>query len=92
MSKKSRQHTSDEFGKSSGSSGQFIGLDPPMIGAASSILIDGITERESGVTPPPPPISVRTFVIIFAVMFVIGVVGTIVLIQLTPQVPTPFGL
>ena len=92
MSKKSRDHTSDEFGKTSGSGSPFAGLDGPMIGAAASILIDGIAERESGITPSPPPISVRTFVIIFVVMFVVGVVGTIVWLQVAPQIPTPFGL
>jgi len=92
MSKKSRHHTSDEFGKSSGSGSPFAGMDGPMIGAAASILVDGIAERESGITPPPPPISVRTFIIIFAVMFVIGVVGLIVWLRVAPQIPTPFGL
>ena len=91
MSKKSRRHTSDEFGESSGSGSPFAGLDGPMIGAAASILVDGIAERESGITPPLPPISVRTFVIIFAAMFVIGVIGLIVWLQIAPQI-TMFGL
>jgi hypothetical protein len=82
MAKRSRQHTSDEFGKQGSG---LAGTDAPMIGAAGAIFSDALTERESGVTPPPPPISVRTFVLIFVVMFVIGVVSLILLQHFFPD-------
>lgn len=71
MSKESRRHTGAEFGKTTGDS--IRGLDAPMIGAASSIAVDAITERESGITPPPPPISVKALAIVFSVMFLVGI-------------------
>ena len=70
MSKPSREHHSDEFGKLPSTG--IKGLDPPMIGAAVSITLDGIVERESGVTPTPPPISVRTLAIVLLISFVLG--------------------
>jgi len=84
MTKASRMHHGDEFSKSA-SGGGIIGLDAPMIGAAASIAVDALTERESGVTPPPPPISVKALGIIFAVMFVLGVV----LLWVLQSVPAP---
>jgi hypothetical protein len=48
-------------------------MDAPMIGAPSLITIDGISERESGVTPPPPPVSVQELVVALVVVFLIGV-------------------
>ena len=74
MTKQSRVHSSDEFGRAPSSGDPYAGMDPPMIGAPSSIIIDGLVEEESGVTPPPPPISVRAVVITLVVMFVIGVI------------------
>jgi len=72
--RRKRLHNADEFGKS-GASASIIGLHAPIIGAASSILVDGITERESGVTPPPPPLSMRAIVVGLIVMFLVGAVG-----------------
>jgi len=69
-----RSHNADEFGKS-GVSASVIGLNAPIIGAASSILADGITERESGETPPPPPLSMRTIVVGLIGMFLVGAAG-----------------
>ena len=71
MTRPSREHSADEFGQPASTA--MKGLDPPMIGAPSSILLDGIVENESGVTPPPPPISVRAAAIGLLVMFVLGV-------------------
>jgi len=50
-------------------------MDGPMIGAGASIVLDAITERESGRTPPPPPVSVKTLAIALALMFVVGCIG-----------------
>lgn len=76
MPKPSRMHHGDEFGHS-GSGSSTAGVDGPMIGAGALITLDGITERESGVTPPPPPVSVKALIIGFSVMFIAGVVGLI---------------
>ena len=66
------------------------GMDGPMIGAASTIMVDALVERESGATPPPPPISVGKLAIFFAVMFVVGVVGLLLLLHfLGPDVYAP---
>ena len=48
---RSGTHSSGEFGQMP--SQAIKGLDPPMIGAAASITLDGIVERESGATPSP---------------------------------------
>jgi hypothetical protein len=92
MGKTARQHNSSEFGKTGSSS--ISGLDAPMIGAGPAITVDGIVERESGVTPPPPPVSVKTLVIGLAVMLVLGLVLGLVagwlLLQVLPTAP-PFG-
>ena len=72
MGKRRRKHSSNEFGRQGSG---LAGLDAPMIGAAGAIFSDALTEHESGVTPPPPPISVRTLVITLVVMFVLGAAG-----------------
>ncbi|HEY5483739.1 MAG TPA: hypothetical protein VIK31_08005 [Propionibacteriaceae bacterium] len=70
MAGPSEDHHSNEFGRPPSTGVK--GLDAPMIGAATGITLDGIVERESGVTPPPPPISLKAFVIAFIVMFLVG--------------------
>lgn len=70
MSKSSRAHTSEEFGKPGSSA--LSGMDAPMIGAAASIFTDALTEQESGATPSPPAITVRMVVIALVVMFAFG--------------------
>jgi hypothetical protein len=71
VGKASRQHHADEFGRQGSG---IAGMDAPMIGAAGSIFADALTEQESGVTPPPPPISVGQLAASLAVMFVLGAV------------------
>lgn len=85
MTKASRMHHGDEFGRT-GSGNATAGLDGPVLGAAGMIIGDGITERESGKTPPPPPISVKALAIGLAVVLVVGVV-TIVLLLLYSPIP-----
>jgi hypothetical protein len=51
--KRSQGHTSDEFGQFSSTG--IKDLDAPMIGAATTIELDGLVERESGITPGPGP-------------------------------------
>jgi hypothetical protein len=70
MPKASRTHHADEFGKTGSSS--ISGLDAPMIGAGSAIILDGITERESGGTPPPPPVSVGAIALALAALLAVG--------------------
>ena len=62
----SREHSSAEFGRSPASGA--VGMDAPLIGASSLIALDGMVEREAGVTPPPPPFSIRTALIALVVM------------------------
>jgi hypothetical protein len=83
MSRRSRMHHGDEFGQQS-SGNATIGMNGPIIGAGAMITIDGMVERESGVTPPPPPFSVRTAVIFLVVMFIVGVIAVTVLLQFGP--------
>ena len=86
----SRQHTSEEFGKSTGSGSPFAGLDGPMIGAPASIIVDGIAERESGKTPGPPPFTLKTAAIVLVVMLVLGLVAVKVIVHYLP--PPDFAL
>jgi len=65
-----REHTSDEFGQPT--LGAIRGLDAPRYGAPTNVIIDGIVERESGVTPTPPPFSGTTAIIILVAMMVVG--------------------
>lgn len=88
MTKASRMHHGDEFGKPGSSA--VSGLDGPVIGAASAIVVDGLAERESGKTPPPPPVSLKALGIGLAVMFVLGVLTLTVLLRFVPVLlPTP---
>jgi len=83
MSKASRMHRGDEFGKF-GAGNATAGMGGPMIGAGAAITVDGIVERESGVTPPPPPISVKALAVIFSVMFVFGI-ALVWFLQVAPR-------
>lgn len=80
-----RRHSSEEFGKSTGAGSPFAGLDGPMIGAPSSIIVDGIAERESGKTPGPPPFTLRTAIIVLVAMFVLGLIGAALIVHFTPS-------
>lgn len=77
MSKESRQHHADEFGKpASGvtSAGKVRSLvDRRFFGDPSKVVLEGIDDNESGKTPPPPPFSMRALVIGLAVAFALGV-------------------
>jgi hypothetical protein len=86
MPKASRVHHGDEFGKpASGTiSGSYAISGARSLGIPSTVTLDGITERESGETPPPPPFSVKTLVIGLAVMFLVGVVAIVLLLQYSP--------
>jgi hypothetical protein len=44
----------------------------PAMAAPTMITIDGIVERESGVTPPPPAITVKAIAITLLIMLLIG--------------------
>ncbi len=70
MKRESRGHDSDVFGKPT--SGSLTGLSAPLIGAPSAIIVDGIVERESGATPPPPAITLKMVVVTLGVMLLFG--------------------
>ncbi|MDO8963614.1 MAG: hypothetical protein Q7W30_03885 [Coriobacteriia bacterium] len=82
MGKPSREHHSDEFGQLPSSG--IKGLDAPMIGAAVNITLDGIVERESGVTPSPPTVSVNALVIALVVMFLLGAAIAVYVLWFAP--------
>ena len=86
MTRGSRGHDSDSFGKPM--SGSLRGLNPPMIGAPSTIIVDGIVERESGTTPPPPGVTLRTVAVVIGIMFVLGM---LVLVGFFGSKPLPAG-
>ena len=83
--KGSRMHHADEFGRVA--SNKLTGADAPSIGAASMIAVDGIVENESGVTPPPPPISVKAIAIGLVVMFLVG----LILLSVAMRLPAERG-
>lgn len=86
MTRHVREHDSDSFGKPM--SGSLTGLNPPMIGAPSAIIVDGIVERESGSSPPPPSIKLRAVALVVGVMFVLGLLVAVALLR--PH-PLPVG-
>lgn len=90
MTKASRLHHGDEFGKS-GSGSATVGMNGPVIGAGAMIAVDGMVERESGATPPPPPFSMRALLIGLVVMFLVGIVIVVVLTQALPKAPAYGG-
>ena len=71
MAKGDREHHADEFGRVG--SAAISGADAPTLGAPTMIMIDGIVERESGVTPPPPAISVKAIAIFLGIMILLGI-------------------
>lgn len=89
MSKASRMHHSDEFGKPASGvisrSNALSFFSRRSIGAPSTITLDAITERESGVTPPPPPFTMKALVIGLVVVFVMGTTLLVLLMQFGPQ-------
>lgn len=82
MGKPSREHHSGEFGQLP--SHGIKGLDAPMIGAPVSITLDGIVERESGVTPSPPTVSVKAIAIALVVMFLLGAAIAVYVLWFAP--------
>ncbi|MHB1452040.1 MAG: hypothetical protein ACYCXR_09500 [Coriobacteriia bacterium] len=86
MKRGTHEHDSDSFGKPT--SGSLRGLNPPMIGAPSAIIVDGIVERESGATPPPPAVTLRTVAVVIGSMFVVGLL--VAVLFLGPR-PLPAG-
>jgi hypothetical protein len=72
MTRGSRGHAGDEFGKAPSSGSAVSGVDGPIIGASSAIMLDALVEEESGKTPPPPPVSVKAVVVVLIVMFLLG--------------------
>jgi hypothetical protein len=95
VSKASRMHRSDEFGKPasgiiSGSNASSL-FGRRSVGAPSAIAIDALAERESGATPPPPPFSMRALVIGLTVVFLIGITILALLMEFGPQITRGVG-
>jgi hypothetical protein len=87
VSKASKTHRSDEFGRPTSLSGpgSMSPWDRRSLTAPSRIAIDGKTENESGVTPPPPPFSLKALIVALVVMLLVGIVIMIVLLQYGPD-------
>ena len=70
MGRKSRQHTSDEFGRTGLGAAAAIG--DHALGTAPGVIVDGLVETESGVTPGRG-LSSRTVIIGFAGLVLVAV-------------------
>jgi len=91
MARKKREHTADEFGRfGSGSSSVGGVLNGPMAGG-SAVVVDALVEKESGVTPGPPVISVKSLAVILVVMILAGFAGYALLMTLEGAKPIPVG-
>jgi hypothetical protein len=88
VSRRSREHTSDEFGKPG--LGPAAAIGDRGLGAASGVLVDGLVERERGVTPGPG-VSSRTITIGLLVMVVVAVVVLVAATVLSAPRPLPAG-
>ncbi|MGB4594073.1 MAG: hypothetical protein WBI63_09935 [Coriobacteriia bacterium] len=83
MARRSRQHTSDEFGRTGLGSAAAIG--DRALGSASGVLVDGLAEAESGVTPGPGP-SGRSVLIGFgALLLLAAVIITVATVLSAPE-------
>lgn len=88
MSRRFRQHTSHEFGRPGLGSAGAIG--DRGLGAASGVLVDGLVERESGVTPGPG-VSGRAITVGFLMMVAVAVATLVTVTVLSAPRPLPAG-
>jgi hypothetical protein len=84
----SRMHHSDEFGKPAtgaiSGTGGWSQTDGRSLADPSAITLEGYTERDLGITPPPPPVSVKALVIGLVVMFLAGIAFLVLLAYVGP--------
>jgi len=87
MARKSREHTSDEFGRTG--LGPAAAIGDRALGSASAVIVDGLVEAESGVTPGPGPSS-RSLLIGFGALFLIAIaIVTVVTVRSIPETLSP---
>ena len=89
MSRGSRRHTSDEFGRTG--LGPAAAIGDRALGAAPGVIVDGLVEAESGVTPGPG-IPVRTVAAIFGVLALVAVVLAVAITLAAAPDPLPAGV
>lgn len=89
MRKRSREHTADEFGRPGLGSAAAIG--DRALGAAPGVIVDGLVEAESGVTPGPG-ISARTSLVAFGVLALVAVAIITAVTVLSAPDPLPAGI
>ncbi len=88
MARKSRQHTSDEFGRTG--LGPAAAIGDRALGAAAGVIVDGLVEAESGVTPGPGP-SARAIVVGFVGLSLVAVAVVAVFTMLAAPDALPAG-
>ena len=68
-----KAHTGEEFGRPPSSQMVSASTVPGRMAATTQVILDGVVERESGVTPAPPRISIKTIFLVLVALFLIGV-------------------
>ena len=87
MTRTSREHTSDEFGRTG--LGPAAAIGDRALGAAPGVIVDGLVVAESGVTPGPGPSS-RSLLIGFGALALIAMaIVTIITVRSIPETLAP---
>ncbi len=86
---KSRQHSSDEFGRTG--LGPAAAIGDRALGAASGVIVDGLVEAESGKTPGPGLPS-RTIIVGFTGLVLVAVTIVAIFAALSAPDTLPAGL
>lgn len=89
MSRGSRRHTSVEFGRTG--LGPAAAIGDRGLGAAPGVIVDGLVETESGVTPGPG-IPVRTIALAFGVLVFVAVALAVAFTLAAIPDPLPAGI
>ena len=84
-----RQHSSDEFGKTG--LGSAAAMGDRGSGAAPGVIVDGIVEREAGLTPGPFASS-RTLAVVLGAMLLVALSVLGILTLMARPEPLPAGV
>lgn len=89
MSRGPRRHTSDEFGRTG--LGPAAAIGDRALGAAPGVIVDGLVEAESGVTPGPG-IPLRTIAVTLGMLAVVAAVLAVAITLAAAPDPLPAGV